>query len=69
MPNLLRDEAALEVTHHRLAMRLPHLKVLGRAEEVGIERGALDAILRVEEAATETVAPARSRPLGVVTLL
>jgi hypothetical protein len=44
VPALLDEEPGLEVVHHRLALRLPHLEVLGRAEQVRVERGAFDPV-------------------------
>ncbi len=42
--DLLGVEPRLELVHHGPAQGLPHLEMLGSAEEVGVERGALDLV-------------------------
>jgi phosphopyruvate hydratase len=44
MPRLLGIEPRPEFVHDGSARRLTHLEMLGRAEEVGVERSALDPV-------------------------
>ncbi len=50
VPRLLRVEPRLEVVHQGAALRLPHLEVLVRAEEIGVEGSALDPVDIEDEA-------------------
>jgi hypothetical protein len=64
VPALLGVEPGPELVHHRLALRLPHLEVLGRAEEVRVERGPLDP-LHVEDEVHRRLRGLRRSRLGV----
>jgi hypothetical protein len=44
LPRLLEVEPGLEGLHDDAALRLPHLQVLGRAEQVRFEGGTLDPV-------------------------